>query len=100
MILPSHPLFFPLDIVAKASDDLPGTTRCSREERDVLAPIFEEYQGDRCQADRGASSPADCKRPDDRDDATLPDPTPATDDEIRPVRHPEHLALIPAGAVA
>jgi len=101
-VLPHRLLFFPLDVVTKGADDLPGVRRRSREERDILVLAFGKQQRNRRQADHGGSSPGESKRPDDRDDAAVPNPACTADDEVALLllTHPEHLSLIPDGAAA
>ena len=87
----------------KGADDLPGIRGRSREERDILVLAFGKQQRNRRQADHGGSPPGESKRPDDRDDAAVPNPACTADDEVAApflLTHPEHLALIPDGAAA
>lgn len=102
-VLPRRLLFFPLDIVTEGADRVPDREGRSRKERDILVLAFGKQQRNRRQADHGGSSPGESKRPDDRDDAAVPDPACTADDEVAApflLTHPEHLSLIPDGAAA
>lgn len=96
-------LFFPFDIGTKRAERVFDWKGCSRKERDILILSLGEEERNRRQTNHGCFSRAHRNRPDDGDDASVPDPASAADGEVAAslcLTHPEHLSLIPGGAVA